>query len=555
MNYYGIDLGTSNCLVARVTRDINDNYEVKCLKDDENNESFPSIVYYENDVDYKVGNAAKRYLTCNPERTFDLVKLRLGQTKQIEPLTGDNNFIKSPIELTSNILNHFNVLHKDIQAAVVTVPAVFDQSQKDATMQSCEIADIEPTSLLEEPTAAIIYHIFAEYENKKSDFFDYVEVKNVLVFDFGGGTLDLSLINITKDTEGVIPKVLAVEGDNSLGGSKIDFAFTKYILDRMYDKSNGDDIKVLKDIFDDYYSNYIENGTLQFNKEVEEDQKNYIHSLKRKVEKAKIELTLSEKIQFKPPGGLEGALDEIPVTRTQFEKEVLNNDELAISDKIKKIIDRLLDQMEEQNEDWVIDEVLLVGGSSQIPYIKEIMCKRLRQFNIREDDIKFSHDFEKAVVKGAAIQAALLAGEEIMPFKSTCQSVVARDIIINHGTEDKVFIKKGTEYPFIQKKNDFVKISHSLSDAVNLTLCEKINDDSKEKKKIITEMKFLIPIYYTGDEIEIFMDIDKAGLYQIEAVHKNTNESVEFIIKKDNLLTDEQLKEIKNKTKNDISLN
>ena len=198
MNYYGIDLGTSNCLISKVISNLDDTFDVKCLTDDEGEDSFPSVVYFENEQNYKVGEKARKHLFTEPDSTVELIKIRLGKTHKIQVRTKNSRFEKSPQEISSYLLKHFNTIHSDnIENVVVTVPAFFDQNQKEATMQAGIIADIKPQSLIEEPTAAIMYHIFSEYKAKGINFMNMPQ-KNVLVFDFGGGTLDLSLIELTK---------------------------------------------------------------------------------------------------------------------------------------------------------------------------------------------------------------------------------------------------------------------------------------------------------------------------------------------------------------------
>ena len=206
MNYYGIDLGTSNCLISKVISNLDDTFDVKCLTDDEGEDSFPSVVYFENEQNYKVGEKARKHLFTEPDSTVELIKIRLGKTHKIQVKTPNSRFEKSPQEISSYLLKHFNTIHSDnIENVVVTVPAFFDQNQKEATMQAGIIADIKPQSLIEEPTAAIMYHIFSEYKAKGINFMNMPQ-KNVLVFDFGGGTLDLSLIELRKNDDEIILK-------------------------------------------------------------------------------------------------------------------------------------------------------------------------------------------------------------------------------------------------------------------------------------------------------------------------------------------------------------
>ncbi len=522
MAHYGIDLGTSNCLVAKVTQNLDDSFDVKCLPDDDGSESFPSVVYFENEKQYRVGNTALKSLYEKPDSTVELVKVRLGKTDKIEIQTGKTMFDKSPQEISSYILSHLNVIHHNqVRNAVITVPAFFDQSQKDATMQAGTIADMTPKFLIEEPTAAIMYHIFSEYKNKGLDFFEGKQDKKILVFDFGGGTLDLSLIGISLNDREVIPKVIAIGGDTELGGNIIDFIFAKVILKIL--KRNYDDDCFINDVykaFDGYYDSYINHNKMRFADNVAPNVKNFIFRLKRNLEQIKMILSTSEKATIV----FEGQYKPIEITREQFEQHVLMSDELNFRDRIETALNQISKKREH------ISEVLLIGGSSQIPFIKDIILETFEDMGITKNRIMLSNDFEQAVAKGAAIQAAISDGIPIPPFMlNKCESIVARDIELEHAGHSQLFVAMGTEYPFKKRKEFDLKIGHALSETVSLRLNEIIIKSGQvEEKRQICNFEFYLPIYYTNDNITVYMNIDEAGLYQIEAIHNNTGETVEF---------------------------
>lgn len=548
MNYYGIDLGTSNCLIAKIVQNLDDTFDVKCLTDDNGEDSFPSVVYFEDEKRYKVGDAARKHLYTEPDSTVELIKIRLGKTDKISVSTDDADFEKSPQEISSYLLKHFNTIHSDkIENAIVTVPAFFDQNQKDATMQAGIIADIKPQSLIEEPTAAIMYHIFSEYKSHGINFMDR-EKKNVLVFDFGGGTLDLSLIELTKKDDEIIPKVLAIGGDEELGGNNIDFIFTKIILEYLVQNNLSDDfIEEVYDVFDDYYNTYIDDHILRFDDDVSNEIKNFIFRLKRNLEQVKIKLSSSEEETII----LEGKYKPIKISRKAFENKVLEDEDINIKDRIKNALDTISKEAKKQKSP--LHEVLLIGGSSQIPFVKKIIMETFKELNWSEDHIILSDDFEKAVAKGAAIQSAIMSGVPIPPFMhNKCSSIVARDIELEHAGGTKLFIKMGTSYPLKEKETHTFSIGHSLSETVSLKLNEIVDVN---KKRQICNFQFYLPIYYTNDSIKISMDIDEAGLYKIEAIHQNTGESVEFEPNKQFSLSNAQIKNATNeaKTMTDIS--
>ena len=548
MNYYGIDLGTSNCLIAKVISNLDDSYDVKCLTDDEGEDSFPSVVYFENEHNYKVGENARKLLYTESDSTVELIKIRLGKTHKIQVKTPNGEFEKSPQEISSYLLRHFSKIHSEkIENVVVTVPAFFDQNQKEATMQAGVIADIKPQSLIEEPTAAIMYHIFSEYQTHGINFMNMPK-KNVLVFDFGGGTLDLSLIELTKDNDEIIPKVLAIGGDEELGGNNIDFLFTKIILDYLRRKNPDDSfICGVYNIFDEYYDTYIDDHILRFPDDTPDEVKNFIFRLKRNLEQIKIKLSSSEEERIV----LEGKYKPIRITRDTFEKKILMDDDINIKERIKAALDTISKQAKKQNVP--LHEVLLIGGSSQIPFVKRIIMETFKELNWSEEHIVFSDDFEKAVAKGAAIQSAIMSGVPIPPFMhNKCSSIVARDIELEHAGGSKLFIKMGTSYPLEKKEKHIVEIGHSLSEKVTLKLNEIVDENCKRQ---ICDFQFYLPIYYTNDPIEVSMDIDEAGLYRIEAIHLNTSEAVEFEPNKQFSLSDKQIQDatMSAKTMRDIS--
>jgi molecular chaperone DnaK (HSP70) len=455
-----------------------------------------------------------------PDSTVELVKVRLGRTDSISIRNGDVQFKKSPQEVSACVLSHLNVLHNNvIRDAVITVPAFFDQSQKDATMQASHIAGMKPKFLIEEPTAAIMYHIFSRYQQSGFDIFEGEKDKKMLVFDFGGGTLDLSLIGLTLKDRTVVPKVIAVGGDTELGGNTIDFIFTKLIL-QILAKQYPDDtfIQGAREAFSDYYDNYIGQGSLRFSAGVPDEIKNFIFRLKRNLEQVKIKLSSEDYATIV----LEGRYKPISIACKQFEQHVLMSEDLNIRDRVKAA----LSQISRLHE--AISEVLLIGGSAQIPFISSVILQTLGDMGVTEERIVVSDDFMQAVAKGAAIQAAIADGIAVPPFMhSKCESIVARDIELEHAGVGRLFVQKGTEYPFKERRKFTFKIGHALSETVSIRLNEMVEGKASAKKEICN-ISFYLPIYYTNDDIAVYLNIDEGGLYQIEAVHNNTGEKVDF---------------------------
>lgn len=547
MAYYGIDLGTSNCLVSKVVQNLDDTFDVKCLSDDEGEESFPSVVYFENSNNYKVGDSAIKHLYTEPDATIELIKVRLGKTSKIHVKTKSEHFEKTPQEISSCLLRHFNSIHhENFEETIITVPAFFDQNQKDATMQAGLIAGMHPKSLIEEPTAAIMYHIFYQYKLHGINFMKENK-KNVLVFDFGGGTLDLSLIELKNENGEINPRVICTGGDEELGGNNIDFIFTYVILKYLTRNYHDSFIQDVYDAFEDYYIGYINDHKLRFADGVSNEVKNFIFRLKRNLEKIKIRLSTEKNANIV----LERTYKPIPFTRDDFEENVLNDYDINIKERIKRALDHVSKKIDPLTDKKVkVDEVLLIGGSSQIPYIKDVILESFEEMGITRDNITMSDDFDKAVAKGAAIQTAIASGVAIPPFMhNKCESVVGRDIELEHAGRSKMFISRGTEYPLKEKKKYSLKIGHALSESVGLRLNELVEVTDGVEKRQICNFDFYLPIYYTDETIEISMDIDEAGLYKIEAVHDSTNETVEFEPNKKFSLSENELKEAASKTR------
>lgn len=520
MGAYGIDLGTSNCLVAEVVENYDGSIEIACLSDSEGYETFPSVVYFEDDERYKVGAGAVGKLVDAPESTVELVKIRLGKTKEIEVKIGDKICKKSPQEICSYMLAHLNNLYNGkIDEAILTVPAYFEQMQKDSTNEVGAVADIKINEMIEEPVAAIMYHLFIEYKKHGVNWLHKQDDKNILVFDFGGGTLDLSLIQLETDGKELKPTVLDMGGSNKLGGNTIDFVFTKYAIDYL-ERMNPQDkfVREVVTAYNDYYSDYITEGILKFKENVSKEVKMYISLLKQDVEQVKCSLSdMKEDII-----SFEGSYQSMKITREEFEERVLKHRTLNIKKEIQAVLEAIC------KKEKRVDEVLLVGGSSRIPKLREIIVEVFEGMGLTEEDIIVCDEYDRAVAKGAAIVAAIEKGMEIEPFyRNRCRSIVPRTIQIKTVNTQEEFIKEGTEYPL--SKDYDIKVGHALSEEVNIKLLEKVKLSKTEwEEKEICKLTFFLPIYYTGDDIEVSMSIDKTGMYQIKAIHKKTREQVEY---------------------------
>lgn len=428
--------------------------------------------------------------------------MRLGKAETIPIKACGQSIDKSPQEVTALLLRHLSShFDKRISNPVLTVPAIFDQGQKDATMQAGRLAQTNIAQLIEEPTAAVLYQIFEEYRQNGTDFFGITNTKTVLVFDFGGGTLDLSLIRLTLEGNDIKPEVLAIDGDPGLGGNIIDFLFTKRVLDGLAKKYSGDSfvLRAQKE-FDAYFANYRDKNILRFNDHVPYDIKTFIFQLKRTLEKVKI--NLSEKDRETIYIGRD--YETVPITRRQFEKSVLEYSGITnadINERIRNALQRIIAKAPYTP----VNEVLLVGGSSQIPYVQQLILDNFRSVHMNMNAIKTSSDHIHAVAMGAAIQAALNAGLSVPPFrKNKCSSVVARDIILNIGNTSENNLRK--------------RLEETVQQSVILPMELEFDRLSKGEKQVFVMSLYWAIMNQSNNEIPFIIDTPFA---RIDADHRD----------------------------------
>ena len=540
--YYGIDLGTTQCLVAQFWRNpITEEDELTCLINPRTGEiELPSVVSFLSDSQYVTGMDALSRLYKVPDSTVELVKVRLGNTKTIPVvIPGSGKVEKSPQEIASLLLKSLKETRgAQIDSALLTVPAFFNQSQREATKQAGTLAgiDTENQIMIEEPTAAIIYQIYEEYRLNGDTFLkDLKKGENILVFDFGGGTLDLSIVKVSCNEDAVESEVLDHGGDPNLGGNVIDFLLTGFILRKLNKKYPKDpDVREAAEAFKPYLERYLRDHVLRFDEGVSDHVKQNIFITKRYAEECKIRLTDAESVKVRSPFP---KCEPFDLSRHDFEIAVLNNEKLNLRERIEDTLDQIAEK------GVPLHRVLLVGGSSQIPYIREIIRKAFDSFGIVDEKITPSHNCMRAVVLGAAIQQALRKGESVMPFRNNyCRNIVARDILLGCGKDQlKLFVKSGKVYPFAQDEEEMIVIPHALSENVSFALYERIREGKEETNRLISTYEYYLPLYYTGEMIFVHLNIGDDGLYQVSAVYAPTHEKVYFETKKENMLTDQQM--------------
>ena len=510
----GIDLGTTNSCLAVV-----EGGSPKVIENNEGGRTTPSVIAYTDGNEVLVGTPAKRQAVTNPENTIYAIKRLIGRRfsddvvkkdidmvpyKIIEAENGDA-WVKSgdkelaPPQVSAEILKKLkksaeDYLGHEVKEAVITVPAYFNDSQRQATKDAGKIAGLDVKRIINEPTAAALAY---GLDKKKGD-------STVAVYDLGGGTFDISIIEISEVDGEHQFEVLSTNGDTFLGGEDFDLKLIDFFVEEFKNESGFD----------------LKSDPLA------------LQRLKEAAEKAKIELSSSEQTEVNLPyitadaSGPKHFVQKI--TRAKLEGLVED-----LVEKSLKPMQLALDDAKLSIND--IDEVLLVGGQTRMPLVQE----KVKNFFGKEAKKDLNPD--EAVALGAAIQGSVLSGDT--------KDVLLLDVtpltlgIETLGGVATPLIEKNTTIP--TQKSQVFSTAEDNQSAVTVHVIQGERKQASENKSLGQfNLEDIPPAQRGMPQIEVTFDLDANGILNVSAKDKKTGKEQSIVIKASSGLSDEDIEKM-----------